>query len=258
MKRELQQAAKVQRSLLPRESISANGASFAWRFVPSSELGGDMFDVVQLDESHFAVYLLDVVGHGACPALLAVTVSQILSHMQSGSLLFESNGDPTARPLCLEPIKVAEHLNERFQMSSECNQFFTFIYGVLNLEKAEFRYVGAGQGGPVLVRKDEGAEVFPSTGMAIGWFPSVAFEDYTIRLQAGDRLYLYSDGVVETENADDEQFCARRLARVTELSRTSELDSSIDMILRSLSRWRGKQAQADDVSLLGIEFEGCS
>lgn len=258
MKAELRAAARVQQSLLPKSSVTADGARFAWRFLPSSELGGDMFNVVQLDDSHVAVYLLDVVGHGACPALLAVTVSQLLSHMPVGSLLFEANGSDKTRSLPLAPARVAAHLNERFPMDSECHQYFTFLYGVLGLETGSFQYAAAGHPGPVLVRRRQGTELLPSTGTAVGWFPNATFRDHTVELEAGDRLYLYSDGVIEAESPGAEQFCARRLAQVAELSRETGLEESVDAVLQSVSRWCGGHAPADDVSLLGIEFEGRS
>ena len=145
MKRELQAAARVQRGLLPQSAVHADGARFAWRFLPSSELGGDMFDVVQLDRSHYALYMLDVAGHG---------VSQLLSHMPVGSLLLEGRGESELSPLPLAPAKVAEHLNERFPMDGEHRQYFTFLYGVLDLERARFLYVAAGHPGPVLVHRE--------------------------------------------------------------------------------------------------------
>src|SRR5439155_8130717 len=116
---------------------------------PCEELGGDMFGVVPLDDRHTAVYLLDVSGHGVAAALLSVSVRHALSAVSAaGSLLRQPVPGSTGYGL-VPPAEVAAELNRRFPIDPETSQYFTLLYGLLDRQTHEFRYVSAGHPGPV-------------------------------------------------------------------------------------------------------------
>jgi PAS domain S-box-containing protein len=141
--RDLTAAAKVQRALLPTSLPEVPGVHFAWTFKPCDELAGDSLNIVRLDDRHVGLYLLDVSGHGVAAALLSVTVNHILSKMPDLSLSLgkETDGSSSRHPV--PPSKVAEELNKRFRWDPGTAQYFTLLYGVLNVETGEFRYVAA-------------------------------------------------------------------------------------------------------------------
>ena len=212
MKRDLEAAAKVQRALMPSSLPKVQEFRFVWDFVPCDELGGDILDVFQLDEDRIGLYLLDVSGHGVRAALLSVTLNRLLAQMAEGSLQFEGAGSQTESQL-LSPAEVAARLNTRFQMDASPGavQYSTFLYGILNTHSGHFRYVSAGHPGPLQVHGDGKSILHPQEGFAIGWFPDSTYQESVIELRPGDRLYLYSDGILEAMNSEDELFGPERL-----------------------------------------------
>src|SRR5262249_2441908 len=148
MRRDLEAAAKVQAALLPGALPRVPGATFAWYFQPCAELAGDLLNVVVLDGRHVALYVLDVVGHGVAAALLAVMVNRALAR-----LLGLTAGAPCPTP----PAAVAARLNDEFPWDDRTEQYFTLLYGILDLDNRAFRYITAGHPGPLYVPRDEPA-----------------------------------------------------------------------------------------------------
>ncbi|MFP4499741.1 MAG: PAS domain-containing protein [Candidatus Hydrogenedentota bacterium] len=143
MARSLHAAAKVQQALLPASSPVADPLRVAWRFRPCEALAGDILNVFSLDDTHVGVYLLDVTGHGAPAALLAVSVSQLLApEARTSSLVRELT--TAAGDRIVPPAEVAGRLNTRFTWDTNRGQFFTLIYGVLDTQRLSFEYVCAG------------------------------------------------------------------------------------------------------------------
>ena len=257
MKRDLEAAAKVQRALMPSSLPKVQEFRFVWDFVPCDELGGDILDVFQLDEDRIGLYLLDVSGHGVRAALLSVTLNRLLAQMAEGSLQFEGAGSQTESQL-LSPAEVAARLNTRFQMDTSPGavQYFTFLYGILNTHSGHFRYVSAGHPGPLQVHGDGKSILHPQEGFAIGWFPDSTYQESVIELRPGDRLYLYSDGILEAMNSEDELFGPERLVEGLEERRTLTLQGSVEGLVERGRQWSGEAGFADDVSILALERGG--
>ncbi len=254
MKRDLEAAGKVQRALMPNSLPKVQEFRFVWDFVPCDELGGDILDVFQLDEDRIGLYLLDVSGHGVQAALLSVTLNRLLAQMAEGSLQFEEAGSQTESPL-LSPAEIAARLNTRFQMDASPGgvQFFTFLYGILNTHSSDFRYVSAGHPGPLHVRPDGEAILHPQEAFAIGWFPDATYQESVIELEPGDRLYLYSDGILEAMNSEDKLFGPERVVEALEGRRTLTLQGSVEGLVECGRQWCGDAGFADDVSILALE-----
>ena len=135
----LEAAGQIQRSFLPTTRPRIAGFEFAWDTRPSGGLGGDMFHVISIDEENVGLYVLDVTGEGVAAALLATNLSRILtSASDPSSLLVERTDDGKAHRV-LEPAEVARRLNLRFS-SQASHQYFSLVYGVLNLASREFRF----------------------------------------------------------------------------------------------------------------------
>jgi sigma-B regulation protein RsbU (phosphoserine phosphatase) len=253
MRRDLKAAARIQEALLPSAIPSSTGANFAWLLKPCTELAGDTLNVFPLGDEHVGMYLLDVVGHGVAAALLAVTVSRALSPTGSASLLWQGPENGCRRVAA--PAEVAAELNRAFPWDQASGQFFTLVYGVLNLRTREWRHVSAGHPAPIHLPRAAATPVnLGATGgppIGLGEEP---YEENAVVLCPGDRLYLYSDGVPETMNAEGCLFGAGRMMETLLANRSAPLMESISSLWNGVEAWCGGAALQDDVSLLSVEI----
>jgi sigma-B regulation protein RsbU (phosphoserine phosphatase) len=251
MRTDLDAAAKVQAALLPAAEPVVPGYRFGWRFRPSAWLAGDILNVLRLDERHVALYLLDVSGHGVAASLLSVTVSRFLSPARDPSSLLwwrdERSGDYRLQP----PAKVAARLSERFPFDENTSQFFTLVYGLLDLHTNRLRYVSAGHPGVIRLSCAGPAMMIEASGYPIG-VADEAYDEYEVELEPGDRLFIYSDGVPEAMDDGNTPFGTRRLLEQLDEERGS-LDQSLTSLLERIDRWRGRGHVHDDLSVLAVE-----
>ena len=211
MKRDLVAAARVQRALLPTALPDVPGVRFAWAFKPCEELGGDILNVVRLDDRHVGLYVLDACGHGVASALLSVTVSRFLSTVPDSSSLLLRKVEGTSGYTLVPAAEVAAQLNRRFLFNAASEQYFTIVYGILDLESLQFRYISAGHPALIYVPAGAPAAILEAPGFPIG-ITHTDYEEHTICLKPGDRLYLYSDGIIEAKNASEQLLGKRGLA----------------------------------------------
>lgn len=252
MKNDLQAAAKIQHSLLPTRMPETEGVKTAWLFNPCEELAGDTLNIFRLDDKHLGLYLLDVSGHGVPAALLSVTLSRILAPSE-GSIL-RVHGDGSKDSCNLPPAQVAQNLNKRFLIDESTGQYFTLIYGILNTETYEFRFVSAGHPSPFLLSGDHCQPILESAGLPVGFLENETYQETTVRLKPGDRLYLYSDGLIEAMNQNGTQFGAHRLMQLAQLNRELSLKESLEAFSTEVQEFTGKKESVDDISIIGLEI----
>jgi sigma-B regulation protein RsbU (phosphoserine phosphatase) len=254
MRRDLEAAAAIQQSLLPETLPEVPGVSFAWLLEPCDELAGDTLNVIPLDEDHLGIYVVDVSGHGVPAALLSVTLHRWLSPDPDRSILriAGTESDGTAR--IASPAEVAGRLNRQFPLDPSIGQYFTMIYGILTLSTREFRYVTAGH--PSLIHAPAGGNACQpeAAGTPIGFLPGAEYETESLILQAGDRLYLFSDGLTELQDGSSEFFGTARLLSSIEAARDRDLQESIAAINDEARSWSGGRAIEDDLTLLAVEI----
>ncbi len=210
MSRDLAAAAKIQRTFLPAAAPAVPGAELAWCYRPCEELAGDGLNVIPLGGGQVGLYVLDVSGHGVAAALLSVTLRRLLAPPAEPSSILTRGGDAGGPPDVTPPAEVAARLNRLFPFDSATEQFATLVYGILDAATGEFRYVSAGHPGPVHLPAGGDPVILASRGSMIG-LADDAYEERSVRLGAGDRLYLYSDGVTEAMDPAGEQFGDARL-----------------------------------------------
>ena len=250
MNRDLEAAAQVQASLLPNEPLEIEGAEFIWRYRPCDELAGDGLNVFKRDNEHVAMYVMDVSGHGVASALLSVSVTHHLSQMIRNKQAAEHEESSGAN--IISPAGLARNLNTLFPMESVGRHYFTFLYAVLNVKTRTFRFVSAGSPGPLVVHADGSADVHDVPAVPIGMFPDSEYEDTIIELQAGDRLYMHTDGLYEERNPETrEQFGRDRMRNELCAASGAPFGSSLDGLLQSITAWRGSDALSDDIAVLG-------
>jgi sigma-B regulation protein RsbU (phosphoserine phosphatase) len=189
---ELRQAARYVQSLLPPK-LTTGPVTIDWRFVPSTQLGGDMFGYHWIDPEHLAVYLLDVSGHGVGSSLLAVSAANLLSAQSLPGVD------------CRDPGAVLTRLNDVFQMDRQDGKYFTIWYGVYHPADRTLAWSNAGHPPALLAT---GGKVVPleADGPATGMVPGLPYETKTQPVEAGGRLLVYSDGIYEIEQPDGEMW----------------------------------------------------
>ncbi len=255
MKRDLDVAAKIQRALLPTNLPEFPNARFAWAFIPCEELAGDILGVVGLDERHAGLYVLDVSGHGVAAALSSVSVRHFLSPIASETSLLRRTASGSSTIRIVPPAEVADELNRQFPMDAATAQFFTLLYGVLDVAQREFRYVSAGHLPPIHVPRDHASIALAASGYPIGIVDHADYSERLVTMEAGDRLYLYSDGVSEAFNSDGQQFGTERLLQTLDEGRQMPLDDSLRHLLTRLAEWSGTPRPVDDISMLAVEVD---
>jgi sigma-B regulation protein RsbU (phosphoserine phosphatase) len=253
MQRDLVAAARIQEALLPASLPNSPRASFAWFLEPCEELAGDTLNVFSLDEDHVAMYVLDVVGHGVAAALLSVALNRVLSPGPDSFLLRPPG--TSAGPRFRQPAEVAQELDRRFPFDAVTEQFFTLVYGILDLRSREWRYVSAGHPSPVMLARDSaGPRVLPFIpALPIG-LGEERYEEQIVALQPGDRLYLYSDGVPEALDGENKPFQIQRLLNVLAENRSASLAQSVSALENAVRAWSGGTHLHDDASLAALEI----
>ncbi len=223
--------------------------AFAWAFDPCQELAGDSLNIVQLDADHVAFYVLDVSGHGVASSLLAVAATRLLSSVGHGDSIVMRTQDGVTAPV--GPAEVAAMLNDRFTWNQETGQFMTLFYAVFNAKTRELTYVSAGHPGAIRIARGKEPETLDGTGLPIGIGED--YEQHTVRLGSGDRLYLYSDGVTEAMNPMQQMYGINRLTWSLQRGLHNGLAESVAALQGELLAWHGGGIAKDDISVLGVE-----
>jgi sigma-B regulation protein RsbU (phosphoserine phosphatase) len=253
MSRDLRAAAKIQESFLPRDAPTIPGVDFAWVYQPCDELAGDGLNVISLGTDNVALYVLDVSGHGVASALLSVTLGRLLSPPSEKSSILVRHKDAGASFDITPPAEVAAQLNRLFPFDTVTEQLTTMIYGILDVVKGEFRYIAAGHPGPVHLPNEAPPMILKSEGFPLG-LTDEPYEERSIQLGAGDRLYLYSDGATEAMDRAGQQFGNTRLLESVGQGRSQSLQGSVAGLRGDIVRWQGGMNPQDDLSLLALEI----
>jgi len=252
MSRDLGAAAKIQKSFLPGVIPEVPGAGFAWCYQPCDELAGDGLNIIPLASGKVGLYVLDVSGHGVTSALLSVTLSRLLSPPSDPSSILTRNRGDTGPPDVRPPAEVADRLNRLFPYNMATEQFATLMYGVLDLATGDFRHVSAGHPGPLHLPAGGPPVILESPGYPIG-LGEEPYGEHTVRLGAGDRLFLYSDGLPDASDPGGRRFGDARLLEAVDRERARPLSEGLDALMAELALWQGAASPEDDISILAVE-----
>jgi phosphoserine phosphatase RsbU/P len=245
MKVEIALARKAQERMLPHETPGIEGFSVSALCLPARELGGDLFDFLRLADGRTALCVADVSGKGV-PAALYMTLTK--------GLLAASSEE------CSDVGEIARRLNASLYESSERNVFVTAALGVVFPEDRTFQFVRAGHN-PLMWHSAASGEtrLLAPQGLGLGFAPSRIFDQAleieTIRLQPGDTLLLYSDGLTEAMNRHQEQFGEERLMKALAASHRGSVEHIRERILVDMSAFRGDAPAHDDITLVILKVE---
>jgi serine phosphatase RsbU (regulator of sigma subunit) len=241
LQRDLELAAHVQRGLLPKTFPRVAGVSFAARAQPAREIGGDFYDAFQLDAQHVGVLIADV-SDKSIHAAIFMAIARALFHTE------------VRRTLSPREVVGAVH-QLLLDVSSEDDMFVTAFYGVLHLDTRHLTYVRAGHDRPLVVHRDGACDVLEGTGRFIGMLDDLEIEERAIDLHRGDRLIMYSDGIVDARNPTDERYGADRLAEVVKSCAGIEAEALAATIMNQVLTFQGDAPQFDDITLLVAAIE---
>jgi sigma-B regulation protein RsbU (phosphoserine phosphatase) len=237
---QLTQAADYVLSLIP-PPIREGRIRTDWRLIPSSQLGGDSLGYHHIDEDHFAMYLLDVCGHGVGPALLSVSV---LNMLRSRSL-----PDADFRV----PAQVLRALNRTFPMEKHNGLFFTAWYGVFNRASRELRYAGGGHPPALILDAIGRAANVPVSGPPLGCDPGAAYEDSVLNVSSAAELCVFSDGCYEVQQPDGTMWTHQEFEAL--LIRTlADGVPDLDALYSHVRKIGGREVLEDDFSILQVSF----
>ena len=234
--KELDQAAEIQRRLLPTRAPEVPGIDLAGYNAPCRTVGGDYFDFLTYPDGSVAILVGDVAGKGMPAALL---MSSLQARVQ---VLFDEPADLA---------KLVTRLNRIILSNCPTNRFISFFIGVLDPKTGEMTYVNAGHNPPLVIRHDGAVEELAGTGLILGIMPSAQYEQKVCRLEPDDLVVLFSDGVTEACRPDvDEEFGEKRLADTLAEARASSAQSIIETVNRKLQEFTGGAPPADDITLV--------
>lgn len=252
IKEDLRIAARIQQSRLPNEAPSLPGVEFSWLFNSCEEVAGDMFNFIPLDDHRIGIYILDVSGHGVPAALLSMTLSRSMTASTDGSgALMRVNGSGSR---VATPAEVARTMNERYPMNLEINQYFTFIYGIIDTKAHTFTFVRAGHPAPILVNDMGARELEGELGPAVGILPGTEFNESTVQLQPGDRVLLYTDGIEEASNLQGEEFGVERTLQALSRNHEPTIDGDVEAIISAVRTHCEGTGQRDDITIVGFKI----
>ncbi len=250
---DLKIAAKVQEDLLPRQFRLAV-LDTNWVFKPANFVAGDMFDYFPLGDDYFVFYILDVEGHGIASALTSFAINNQLnpsSHGLCSRSLKIQKGVPEA------VVDTVSNLNRQFQGNLNSSRYFTMIYGVIEVSTGMVTMTQAGHPAAVHLPVKSGEPIaLGDGGMPVGMLEEASYSPISCQLAVGDRLFLYSDGMLECQNDDGEFYGSERLLKRIGEWKDLPIEELGDLFDGEISNWNGTEAFDDDVSMVILEFTG--
>jgi len=238
LQEEMRLATDIQVNLLPTCMPQIPGYDIAGKSIPAKEVGGDYFDFIQLADHLIAFCLGDVSGKGMPAALLMANLQATL------------RGQATLDISCKQCV---QRSNKLMFQSTDSKKFATLFYGVLDVKNHQIIYCNAGHDNPYMVMQDKKIIRLNRGGVVLGFVPEFSFEEDTIAIESGSILVIYSDGITEAMNTQEQEFGEERLADVITGHMAESSESIIQHILGAVNTHIGDMPQMDDMTLLIIK-----
>ncbi len=238
LKGDLEIARTIQFGLLPFEPWESGSLSARAAMRTANTVGGDYFDRVELGEGRVAVVIGDVAGKGMPAALLMALLQGSLRTLVTAGL---------------RGAELVARLNQHLAANIPRNRLVTLFYAEVDPAGGPLHYVNAGHNPPLLAHADGSRTSLGATGMALGILPEAGYECLETSFTGGDRLLLYTDGIVEAENARDEAYGDERLAAFLVARRQTAADALLEGLLADVVAHAGPLRPRDDMTLLVLD-----
>jgi serine phosphatase RsbU (regulator of sigma subunit)/pSer/pThr/pTyr-binding forkhead associated (FHA) protein len=236
--RDLEQAAEIQRGILPARPPRIRGLDVAGHNAPCRTVGGDYYDFFRYPEGRLALVLADVAGKGMAAAML---MSNLQARVQ---LLMEAPPESLAA--------LVDRLDRSISANCPPNRFITLFLCVVDPETGAVEYCNAGHNPALLVRSSGRVEMLEAVGTVLGILPELGYEARTAELGPGELIAIYSDGVTEATGLDGEEFGLERLADLLASKRSERASDIAEAVLDGLRSWCASEVAEDDVTLVVV------
>jgi sigma-B regulation protein RsbU (phosphoserine phosphatase) len=236
IEQELNVAASIQQIVIPRELPEIPGYDVAGINIPSREVGGDYYDCIDLGDGRFAIVMADVAGKGIAAALLVNTLNASL-------YAYLDNNTPLP--------EMTDNLNKIIYNASPSDKFITYFITILNTKTGELDIVNAGHNPILLLRTDGSMDKIEAGGVGLGMFDfGIPFSGQKSIMNPGDKLFLYTDGIPEAMNEEDEEYSDERMIKF--FKEHSEISSKefINAVVKDVKNYAGDAQQSDDITVL--------
>ena len=238
LQNELRVAHEMQQSILPKVFPNKPGYQIFGNMEPAREVGGDFFDIINLENDRVGLAIADVSDKGV-PAALFMMSSRTL---MKGAAIGRSS-----------PAEVLSEVNSLLQEDNDAAMFVTVFYAEYNPANGVLSYANGGHNPPVLVHADGSSTVLPQTnGIALGIMPDVEYEQNSVTLSSGDALVLYTDGVTEAMNAQNEEFEMERLCAVLSEYCSCGVREINQAVFQAVQAFAGDMPQFDDMTCMTL------
>ncbi len=198
MKKDLDFAKYIQQKIIPQDGIYNGIIKIYSKYIPSEMLGGDVFDIINIDEDNIGIYMADVSGHGVTASMMTMFIRQTLKSLKVDAL---------------DPVHTLNYLNSRYkELGLDDNYYITILYGVYNRKTSNMRIVNGGHNCmPIIFNNDRVHEIFLPGLPICNLFDDVEYREQNIKLDSGDRILFYTDGISEARNQHKEIYSDRIL-----------------------------------------------
>ena len=240
MEEEMNLARKIQARLFPKSMPELQKIKIQGTNVPSKQVGGDYYDVIQIDDQNFGLTIADVSGKGMPASLL-------MSNLQASLHSLSREKYPLD--------KLVSRINDLIYNNTDPEKYITFFYGQLNIQTLNFEYVNAGHNPPYLVHKDGSIRELHEGGLILGMLPETPYEIGACILKEGDTLLMYTDGVNEAMNSNDQEFGESRLREfLVKNCSALNVQQLNENIIQELKNFSAGAQQSDDITLLTMQI----
>jgi serine phosphatase RsbU (regulator of sigma subunit) len=233
VEQELGIARDIQQALLPRGARSFPHLSVSGVNIPCNAVGGDYFDVFRVGKDAVAFLIADVAGKGLGAALLTTMLQGAFTAMSSGAA----------------PERVFDHINSLLCERTDVGRFATLFYAMVDRE-GNLTYLNAGHPSPLILRQGAVKNLFTEGALPLGLLPEAEYAPVRERLEPGDTLVLFSDGITEAQNSSGEFFGDTRFEKLLTDQHETPLEELQKTIVQSVQDFTGLPSQADDVTVL--------
>jgi serine phosphatase RsbU (regulator of sigma subunit) len=239
LEQELNIAREIQQALVPQGLQDYPHLAVTGTHRPCYEVGGDYFDVYPLADGRVALLIADVAGKGLGAALLTTMLQGALSGMTLG----------------VDPVQVFNHLNRFLCDRAAVRRYATMFFGLLSPD-GTLEYVRAGHPSPLLLRRGQVSELYTGGSFPVGLIDLATFKSDRVQLEPQDTLVLFTDGVSEAEDRDQNPFGDERLAEAAGQHQDSSLSALMNGVLGAVEKFTEGANQSDDITLLVVRYRG--
>lgn len=246
LEHELELARQVQRALLPSPLPRVTGMHLAAVSRPARIVSGDLYDSIVIDPERLAILCADVSGKGFPAALLASQIQAYVRATLRAACVFN---DPSLGPI---PLQVVSLLNAQAADRDAAGRYATMFFAELDVSDLTLHYVNAGHNPPLVITPDGISFADLTTGgPPVGLLQDASYDAGALQLTERSVVLIYTDGVVEARNPDDEEF---GLARLIDICRMADrnLDVLLHTVVKALDGWRGDLEQGDDITMIAV------